>query len=308
MTTTLPNLAYEPWRRRCSAAAWELRQLGYALFPIKPWGNTPLVKGWQHAALSGKVRTTERDVTDGEWIVIATHKVMDFWDDIPGPNIGILAGHHGLFVIDVDPRHGGNDSLAKLPLLPETATVTTPSGGRHYYFRSPVVYGNGVSKIAQGIDHRGRGGYVVAPPSRREFKDRWIEYTWLSGPMPISELAEVPDWLHDRLAETSTRSKPRYRGITSTTCDPWTQADSVNAEDWLINACAMLIDTPEGERNDRFTSLLAKGLFWAADGLLDPDTVIEVLAEAAAISGLGASEITATTTSITNYVARSIEP
>jgi glycine/D-amino acid oxidase-like deaminating enzyme len=126
--------------------------------------------------------------------------------------------------------------------------------------------------------------------------------------VPIWELAEVPDWVPDRLAEISTEPTRRYTGITAATRDGWTQAGAMHAEDWLTNACAMLMRTPEGERNDRLASLLTKGLFHAADGLLDPDTVTEALAEAAAISGLDSDEITATTTSITDYVARSIEP
>jgi hypothetical protein len=68
-------------------------------------------------------------------------------------------------VLDVD-NHGGLttgfDSLAALGPLPVTPLATTPNDGLHFWFR-----GDGPCRmVAPGIDLKGRGGYVLAPPSR----------------------------------------------------------------------------------------------------------------------------------------------
>src|SRR5262249_22102219 len=88
----------------------------------------------------------------------------------PGATIGVKCGREsGIFVIDcdVDTEEGldGVTTFKELfPDLPETITVKTPRGGRHYYFRYPdngTEIRNSTSKIAPGIDVRGEGGYVV---------------------------------------------------------------------------------------------------------------------------------------------------
>ena len=68
----------------------------------------------------------------------------------------------------------GADELLKLEhrfgALPATVTAVTGTGGHHLYFRLPNFAGapvikNTASALAAGIDTRGEGGYVVAPPS-----------------------------------------------------------------------------------------------------------------------------------------------
>lgn len=110
----------------------------------------------------------------------STADVMAEWDPAAGGdpdlNIGILTGvasASGLpfFVLDVDPDADGLAELARLTnqhgVLPETRTVRTGSGGRHYYFLVPagMTIRNNQKRIAPGIDIRGTGGMVVAPPS-----------------------------------------------------------------------------------------------------------------------------------------------
>ncbi len=83
-------------------------------------------------------------------------------------NIGIATGG-GFFVVDIDPDKGGGDSLSDLEdqygKLPNTVEAITGGNGRHLYFRTPVgtTIGNRVGMMS-GIDIRGDGGYVVAPP------------------------------------------------------------------------------------------------------------------------------------------------
>jgi hypothetical protein len=55
-----------------------------------------------------------------------------------------------------------------------TFTVTTPSGGRHLYFRIPtdVAVRNAVGRLGWKIDTRGSGGFVAAGSIHRDGRDR----------------------------------------------------------------------------------------------------------------------------------------
>jgi Bifunctional DNA primase/polymerase, N-terminal len=101
-----------------------------------------------------------------------------------------------------DPRHRGDAALVELQRrhgnLPVTWQATTGGGGAHYYFRSDAEIRNSAGKIGQGIDIRGLGGYVVAPP-RRHVSGR--SYAWDRGPTDVA-LAAMPAWLADALRRT----------------------------------------------------------------------------------------------------------
>lgn len=95
--------------------------------------------------------------------------INDWWTDSPNANIGLATGHT-IDVVDIDGLPGqtsrvqhwedifgriDSDALAK---------VNTPRpGGMHVYV--PATGDGNKAGIVPGIDYRGRGGYVVAPPS-----------------------------------------------------------------------------------------------------------------------------------------------
>jgi len=114
-----------------------------------------------------------------------------------------------LLVLDIDPRHGGPASLAQLEVqygpLPKTVTAATGGGGCHYYFRYPLdgMYRNTAGKLGPGIDTRGAGGYVLAPPSNHASGNL---YRWIHDP-ESTPLADAPGWLLDLLREPA--RKPR---------------------------------------------------------------------------------------------------
>lgn len=121
-----------------------------------------------------------------------TKVITDWWVSWPDANVGIATGN--VIVIDVDPRHGGDCSLAELERLngelPPSWRVHTGGGGLHIYFAAPpdILIKNSAGQLGTGIDVRGHGGYVVAPPSTHISGGR---YGWAAG----KDLAPVPAWL-----------------------------------------------------------------------------------------------------------------
>jgi hypothetical protein len=112
-------------------------------------------------------------------------------------NLAIATGAlSGLVVLDVDPRHGGDESLAdlirKYGQLPTTVTVLTGGNGQHFYFSHPGKHV--VSRTFRpGLDLKADGGYVIAPPSTHLSGKR---YEWEIGHRPTEiVLAPIPDWL-----------------------------------------------------------------------------------------------------------------
>jgi len=128
------------------------------------------------------------------WPQLATAEaatVQNWWQRWPRANLGIATGQ-GVLVLDVDGEEG-EQTLKQLQkqhgLLPDTACVRTGSGGAHYYFRCSEVIGNPV-KFLPGLDLRGDGGQVVAPPSTHYSGNA---YTWIRH-LSLG-IAPCPDWL-----------------------------------------------------------------------------------------------------------------
>ena len=116
----------------------------------------------------------------------------------PDANVGIVTGAISrLIVLDIDPKHGGEIGLAALvrrhgPLRP-TVEAATGGGGRHFYFASPGGEIRNRAGLAQGIDLRGDGGYIVAPPS---IHPSGRPYAWVAGRSPHEfPLAPMPPWI-----------------------------------------------------------------------------------------------------------------
>jgi len=73
---------------------------------------------------------------------IDEQQIRAWWSQYPEANIGMATGQvSGLIVLDIDPRHGGDESLKYLisehDPLPITYKVKTGGGGEHYYFKRP---------------------------------------------------------------------------------------------------------------------------------------------------------------------------
>ena len=154
---------------------------GWAVIPIEAGGKRPLVawEPYQHRAPEGG----DIDSWFRRW---------------PNANIGIVTGRiSGLVVLDVDPRHRGDDSLAELErrfgALPVTIEAISGGGGRHIYFAHPGGTLRNRVGLAPGLDLRGDGGLIVAPPSLHASGRR---YEWEVSHHPDDvALAPLPSWL-----------------------------------------------------------------------------------------------------------------
>jgi putative DNA primase/helicase len=95
-------------------------------------------------------------------------RIDRWWRDWPDANIALAC--ETFFVLDVDPRHGGDESLAALESangpLPKTWKSLSGGGGEHYFFEQIEGLSNTASDLGPGLDIRTRGGYVIGPPAR----------------------------------------------------------------------------------------------------------------------------------------------
>jgi putative DNA primase/helicase len=100
-------------------------------------------------------------------------------------------------VLDVDPRHDGDDSLQELlneyGSIPETVEVKTGGGGRHIFFQHPGGKIGNRANLLPGLDIRADGGYVVAAPSVHASGNPY-EWELSSHPDEIN-IAPMPEWL-----------------------------------------------------------------------------------------------------------------
>lgn len=147
-------------------ALWYAKQ-GWAVFLLAPNSKQPLLSKKRDGANGLHDATTDLD------------QVRKWWTQYPEANIGLPTGHR-FDVIDIDGPTGAQ-SLAELKDddLPDIhGKVTTPNG-MHLYVQD-TGDGNRAG-VRPGIDYRGVGGYVVAPPSQVDFK----RYTWATKPSPV---------------------------------------------------------------------------------------------------------------------------
>ena len=130
--------------------------------------------------------------------------IRTWFKTAPLANLGLATGV--TVVLDVDPRHGGDDSLnaveAKYGQLPMTVRTLTGGGGQHIFLLAPdgKTIRNSAGRLAPGLDIRGAGGYVVAPPSLHASGQH---YSWSDDHHPDHIMpAPMPDWLVQALTQS----------------------------------------------------------------------------------------------------------
>jgi hypothetical protein len=241
-------------------AAIDYAARGFAVFPCSPRSKHPALPG-------GFKNGTSNPALIRRW-----------WLARPDYNIGIRTGiASGVWVLDVDGDDGAT-VLAALeakhgPLPPTLISVT--SEGCHFWFLydCPIPC-SADDRIGHGLDVRGEGGYVLAPPS---LHPDGPTYRWTND----RPLALAPEWLVRR-----TR-RPLPKPITSRIVRraPPSRADAY-AQAALHNEIATLASTPPGGRNHALNRAAFSLYQLVAVGLLDAAVVRNRLREAATLNGL----------------------
>ena len=252
----------------CKLAALNYAKSGIPVFPCNPDNKRPMTEhGFKDAT------------TDCE--------AIEDWGDWSDSLIGIPMGKaSGLFVLDIDVKGKANgfDSLATLEsqcgALPPTLTVKTPSGGEHRYFVMPETdppLSISTGKLGAGLDTRGEGGYVIAPPSVNtegkayQFVDQDID--------PV----ELPQWVIALL------EKPK-------SCVKQVPPLSFNVSDSspygkvaLNGIVAEMAAASKGQRNDTLNRLAFRVGVLVRKGEIDRSD-IRALFQAAVSTGLSVEE------------------
>ena len=160
-------------------------------------GKHPRISNWQNAASCDPAT------------------VAGWWEQYPEANIGMSLD--GLVVLDVDPRHGGFESLVALEQantpLDHSTRQKSGSGGWHYVMQPgeqnvPIARG-----FKPGLDLLTRAGcYIVVAPSLHACGGR---YEWTDEPHPLSVhrdsvvLAAPPQWLVNAATAPTSKTAPK---------------------------------------------------------------------------------------------------
>ena len=170
-------------------AALKLANRGLRVFPCRPHDKRP---------------ATAHGVKDA---TIDPGAIERWWRQEPNFNIGVATGAvSGIMVVDVDDIDAEaelkklEDQNGALPATVETVTAR----GRHLFFKWPERdVRNSAGKIAPGVDVRGTGGYIVAPPSLHPSGKR---YCWSVD--SADTIATAPEWLLDKITSPAEVTGP----------------------------------------------------------------------------------------------------
>jgi hypothetical protein len=290
-----------------SRPSWQLRDaaLGYASrgIPVLPLhyplphrdGLQPLTDGQPMVASRPSPSCSCRDPSCGQpakhplgslvphGVTDATinrARVLSWWSRHPQANIGLATGHR-FDVLDVDGPEGHAAMrvlAAEYGLASSGPLVRTGGGGWHFYL-APTGLGNIQPRNLGHVDWRGRGGYVVAPPSRHASGH---PYQWAPGRDLDTPPGQVPAVLLERLQprhRQRSTARPQLAVATDGPGDRYGRAA-------LAEELARVAAAPVGRRNRQLWESTRNLYNLVATGALDPREVDQRLLEAAERCGL----------------------
>lgn len=233
---------------------------GLRVLPLQPRGKLPLSEHGSHDA------STDPGV------------IARWWDRWPDANVGIATGD-GLLVVDLDGA-AGSGSWSKLEQehgLAPSLTARTGSGGQHRFYIVKEQLPNSAGKLGEGIDTRGEGGYIVAPPSVHPSGGH---YRWETR----SPIADAPAWLVTVLRPPRRREPPRFQPFEALTAYGRAALERLRGD---------MIDALEGTRNQTLNRIaFTAGRLCAGGQICEADCA--QLLRAAESTGLAHREIEAT--------------
>ncbi len=252
-------------------AALRLARAGWAVFPLKPGDKNPITKhGFKEASTDEQV-------------------IASWWDGCPLANVGVATGEaSGVVVVDVD-GPAGEESWALLEQEHghvETLEQRTgrEDGGRQLFFAHPGGRWPNRTGWRPGLDLRGDGGYVVAPPSQHPSGKR---YEWLSQGRP----APMPGWLQDLLRAPKPAPPPAAAAPPPPATDP-SRTSAIESTPWglaRLEANAQIVrGAAQGNRNATLNTAAFKvGQAIGAGELDEEEARAELWAAASVHNGVG---------------------
>jgi putative DNA primase/helicase len=213
-----------------ASAALQYARRGWPIFPCRECDGEPYqIRTGKRAGEMVTPKAKQPYVATGLKAATADEtQILRWWKQWPNAMIGLPLGAvtrdgDGFFALDFDPRHDpetGEDFTLELLkerleaqmgcAVPESLAVRTPSGGVHIYLRQPRDGGEEIrnrGNLPEHVDVRGRGGYVIAPPSIivEPCADATPgKYRWLRGRVD-APVAEAPPALIEILRDRSGR-------------------------------------------------------------------------------------------------------
>jgi hypothetical protein len=211
-------------------------------------------------------------------------RVLAWWTRHPQANIGLATGHR-FDVLDIDGPEGAQaiqELAAAHGLVSSGPLVRTGGGGWHYYL-APTGLGNVQPRDLEQVDWRGRGGYVVAPPSRHASGH---PYQWAPGRDLDTSPGQVPAVVLERL-------QPRHCQLPTGPIQ--LPAVAHNSGDRYVRAAlaqelARVATAPVGQRNRQLWESTRNLYNLVATGALSEREVHQGLLAAADRCGLLAEE------------------
>lgn len=189
-----------------------------------------------------------------------------------GFNVAVLTGDRSgdLLVVDVDP---GDETIEETlsragidpDLLEGTLSCETPRRGRHYYLTAPGdARVTSAGDLGAGIDLRGDGGLVIAPPSvGRNGRD----YAWIDPEAPV---LPAPDLLVQRIRDVK-RWRKACPGVLG-----GREVGEGKRHDAIVRWCGWLVGK-DGVRYAPGSDDLRWAAGWASNAFLKPPLDAEEL-------------------------------
>jgi Bifunctional DNA primase/polymerase, N-terminal len=212
-------------------------------------------------------------------------RILAWWARHPQANIGLACGHR-FDVLDVDGPEGEQaiQALAAAHGLQSSGPLVRTGGDGWHYYLAPTGLGNAHPAGLAHVDWRGRGGYVVAPPSRHASGQA---YQWAAGRDLETPPGPVPAVLWERL-------QPHHRQRPAGPVPLPAVADGAGGRYGrvaLAEELARVAAAQVGQRNRQLWESTRNLYNLVAVGALDPREVDQGLLAAAERNGLLAEEL-----------------
>jgi hypothetical protein len=170
------------------AAALALAEDGLPLFPCR--AHDEVANGRAYGAKSPLTKNGFHDATRD------IDQITAWWERWADALIGVPTGDtSGIFVIDVDPRGASwyADNASRL----NAGRVHRTRRGHHLLYEA-AGFGCSTGTLADGVDTRGEGGYVI-----------WWPAAGLKTVGDLEDVGELPEWVTTRLRDADAKKTER---------------------------------------------------------------------------------------------------